>query len=303
MKVPPGPGRSTALVPADPGRTGGHRKDTFCGRPRAAPGLFAAAEGQPALTDFIPRLADPIVLVHGLRGFPFPVRRRRASREYFRGIRSALEASGNRVLVPDVTPTAGVETRAAELKAAIRAAVGGRPVHVIGHSLGGLDARFMISRLGMDRQVRSLTTVGTPHRGSALADWMLRRFGRVVRPVLRNAGVPDGAFFDLTTDACRRFNEAVPDAPGVRYSSVAGVCPRAWLGPEWRFPAWVVGRAEGPNDGAVSLASARWGERTDVWDGDHLNLVNWPNRLMRRAGEWHDRAADYGRLLARLPVR
>ena len=68
-------------------------------------------------------------------------------------------------------------------------------------------------------------------------------------PLFRRAGIPDDAFFDLTTDACRRFNERVPDAPGVRYCAIAGVCERPWLGAEWRFPARIVGRAEGSNDG------------------------------------------------------
>lgn len=250
--------------------------------------------------DPVPKRTVPVVLAHGLRGFPVPIHVRKRPREYFHGVRHALEASGHRVLVPTVPPTAGVESRAAVLKAAIRDAVGRCPVHVVGHSLGGLDARFMISRLGMDRQVLSLTTIGTPHRGTPFADWMVRRFARVVCPILQKAGVSDDAFFDLTTQACEAFNAAVPDAPSVRYFSVAGVCPRAWLGPGWRFPAWVVGKAEGPNDGIVSLASARWGERTDIWSCDHLNLVNRPNRRMRRAGAWQDRSADYAQILARL---
>ena len=54
------------------------------------------------------------------------------------------------------------------------------------------------------------------------------------------------------------------------------------------------------NDGIVSVASATWGERTEVWAGDHLNLVNYPNRRMRQAGEWTDRRERYGALLAHL---
>lgn len=248
----------------------------------------------------IPTLAAPVVLAHGLRGFDRVFARRRPGKECFPGIRRGLEAAGNRVLTARVSPTAGIAARAAQLKAFIRAEVGAAPVHLIGHSMGGLDARHMISRLGMDRQVLSLTTVGTPHRGTAFADWGVRRLARLVCPVFRAARVPSAAFFDLTTDACRRFNERVPDVPTVRYFAVAGVCERPWLGPEYRLPARIVGRSEGPNDGLVSVASATWGERTDVWAGDHLNLVNWPNRRMRRAGEWYDRTADYGRLLARL---
>ena len=69
---------------------------------------------------------------------------------------------------------------------------------------------------------------------------------------------------------------------------------------EWAVPYHIVGRAEGPNDGVVSVASATWGVRTNVWAGDHLNLVNWPNRKARRRGVWRDRAADYGRLVREL---
>ena len=247
-----------------------------------------------------PRLAAPVVLVHGLCGLDRLFRCRRPAQGHFPGIRTYLEAGGNTVLVPRVSPAAAVATRAAELKAYLDREVGRRPVHLIGHSQGGLDARYMISRLGMDDRVLSLTTVGTPHRGTAFADWGVARFARVLRPLLRSAGVPDDAFLDLTTDRCRRFNEDVPDAPGVRYAAVAGVCDRAWLGAEWAVPARIVGRAEGPNDGVVSVASATWGGRTDLWAGDHLNLVNWPNRKARRRGVWFDRAADYGRLLGDL---
>jgi triacylglycerol lipase len=171
---------------------------------------------------------------------------------------------------------------------------------MIGHSMGGLDARYLVARLGMEGRVLSVTTVGTPHRGTSFADWGWSRFSRVVVPLLRSVGIPYEAFIDLRTDSCRRFNEDVPDVPGVRYFAVAGVCERPWLGPEWLLPSCIVERLEGANDGVVSVASATWGEHTEVWAGDHLNLVNWPNRLARRRGVWQDRAPDYGRVLRRL---
>src|SRR5207247_792188 len=96
------------------------------------------------------------------------------------------------------------------------------PVHLIGHSLGGLDSRYLISCLGMAPRVLTLTTVGTPHRGSPFADWGVRRFAPLLRPVLDYFRVPCEAVFDLTVANSRRFNAAVPDVPGVRYFSVAG---------------------------------------------------------------------------------
>ena len=86
------------------------------------------------------------------------------------------------------------------------------------------------------------------------------------------------------------------------YRRLIEACHRhdALVGAEWAFPYRVVRRAEGPNDGVVSVASATWGEHTEVWPGDHLNLVNWPNRHARRRGFWEQLAPDYGRVARRL---
>ena len=243
--------------------------------------------------------SPPIVLVHGLCGISRLLGNRRPTKEYFPGVRSHLESLGHEVLMPRISPTAAITTRAVELKNAILERFGKRPVHLIGHSLGGLDSRYMISKLGMEEQVLSLTTVGTPHRGTTFADWALRRFAKFCQPFFRAAGIPDDAFFDLTVESCARFNEVTPDAPSVRYFSVAGVCEKPWLGAEWWLTSRIVGQAEGQNDGIVSLQSATWGESTDTWHADHLNLINWPNRIMKRAGEWQDLAAHYGHFVKR----
>ncbi|GAB2861338.1 alpha/beta fold hydrolase [Streptomyces deserti] len=43
---------------------------------------------------------------------------------------------------------------------------GSRQVDVVGHSLGGLIARYYVQRLGGDTRVRTLVTLGTPHSGT-----------------------------------------------------------------------------------------------------------------------------------------
>jgi triacylglycerol lipase len=241
-------------------------------------------------------------LVHGLCGFDRLYAFRRPMIDYFPGVREQLEAAGNRVFVARVSPTAGVARRAADLKRFLQREVPAGPVHLIGHSMGGLDARYMITRLGMADRVLSLTTIATPHRGSPFADWGVRRFSRLVKPLLQLANIPCEAFEDLTTESCRRFNEDVPDVPSVRYFSVAGCCERRYVGREWLLPYTIVEQAEGPNDGVVSVSSASWGEQTELWPGDHLNLVNWPNRLAVRHGEWGRLAPDYGRIVRRLAL-
>ncbi|MFI8301306.1 esterase/lipase family protein [Streptomyces nigra] len=42
-------------------------------------------------------------------------------------------------------------------------------VDVVGHSLGGLIARYYVQRLGGDTRVRTLVTLGTPHAGTKVA--------------------------------------------------------------------------------------------------------------------------------------
>jgi triacylglycerol lipase len=42
-------------------------------------------------------------------------------------------------------------------------------IHVIGHSLGGLIARYYVQRLGGDDRVHTLVTLGTPHSGTEIA--------------------------------------------------------------------------------------------------------------------------------------
>jgi pimeloyl-ACP methyl ester carboxylesterase len=48
-------------------------------------------------------------------------------------------------------------------------------VDIVAHSLGGTVARYYIERLGGDKYVQRLVTIGSPHRGTALA-----HFGRLI---------------------------------------------------------------------------------------------------------------------------
>src|SRR3954453_19971991 len=92
-----------------------------------------------------PRLQAPIVLAHGLFGFNQICLGRLTLAAYFRGIPEWLRASGNRVLVPKVPSIAGIGARAKRLGEQVAAAFDDEPVHLIGHSMGGLDARLLAS--------------------------------------------------------------------------------------------------------------------------------------------------------------
>ncbi len=248
----------------------------------------------------IPRLREPIVLVHGLMGFDEVRVAGYRVRSYFPGIEDALRAAGNRVVTARLSFTAGVAHRAAELRDFLHRELPGEPVHIFAHSMGGLDARYMISRLGAADRIRTLTTIGTPHRGTPFADWGVRHLRRFVQPVLDICGLPHQAFLDLTTEGCRAFNAEVPDVLAVRYFSIVGRCPLPWVNAYWLVPHEIVRRAEGANDGLVSVTSATWGEHTEVWECDHMSLVNWPNPQACALGLWRSRIRNYADHVRRL---
>jgi triacylglycerol lipase len=78
--------------------------------------------------------------------------------------------------------TSDIRRAAADLAVAVSTVQqrsGYERIHVIGHSLGGLIARYHVQRLGGHEQVQTLVTLGTPHQGTVLA-----RAGRLV-PLLR----------------------------------------------------------------------------------------------------------------------
>ena len=55
-------------------------------------------------------------------------------------------------------------------------------IHVVGHSLGGLIARYHVQKQGGDRRVDRLVTLGTPHQGSLWAHVLPTPLVRQLRP-------------------------------------------------------------------------------------------------------------------------
>jgi len=219
----------------------------------------------------------PIILHHGLFGFDeFRIGRFRYS--YFNGIDRAIEARGHPMIVSRVHPTTSIEMRAIELKHTIdkRLENSGDKVIIFAHSMGGLDARYMISRLDMAHRVAALVTISTPHRGSPYADWCLKNLGNRLGglKLSRLLQLDIQALQDLTTESCARFNETIRDAPEVRYFSISAA--RHWhLIPPWMLHAHkIVYDAEGENDGVVSVQSARWADHLATWPTDHLHAIN-----------------------------
>jgi len=221
------------------------------------------------------QLDAPIVLAHGLFGYDRIGVGRITITSYFRGIPEFLRLGGNRVILTRVPPIAGVKLRARALAEQIDRVCPGQAVHIIGHSMGGLDARQLLASPAWRGRILSLTTVGTPHLGSGLADWSRLRAGPVLR-LLRTMKINHHGFLDLTRRAANAVNRNGLRDHGVPCFCVAGdpalelVC---W--PLKRFHL-VLSGLEGPNDGLVSVESALgFGTPLPTWPVDHFRQLNW----------------------------
>jgi triacylglycerol lipase len=222
----------------------------------------------------------PIILHHGLMGFgdvsvgPVKI-------TYFRGIDRAITGRGHPLVVSRVHPTGSIELRARELKSNILRGLKQHDrekdrVLIIAHSMGGLDARHMITRLGMDDRVAALVTVCTPHRGSPYADWCLHNLGEKLggMRLMNLLGLDVRALSDLTLASCRQFNREVKNAAGVQYFSVSAARPWHRVPPFAVHAHKIVTDAEGDNDCLVSVKSSTWGEHLGVWPADHFHAIN-----------------------------
>ncbi|MGH3994856.1 MAG: esterase/lipase family protein, partial [Pseudonocardiaceae bacterium] len=106
-------------------------------------------------------VVTPVVLVHGYLGTAAPwaplVRRLHAE-----GVVNVFTLGYDSL-------STGVPQLAAELADQVATVSTQGHVHLVGHSLGGLVARYAVQRLGLDHVTRTVITVATPHRGSPLA--------------------------------------------------------------------------------------------------------------------------------------
>jgi triacylglycerol lipase len=241
----------------------------------------------------------PILLAHGIcpfhRMIPLSPARDNAEDDrfhYFRKIRSTLISNGFLAFHSRVSWASSIEKRASDLQNEILRITDGFSrwpgVHIIGHSMGGLDARFMIYRYRMERRVVSLTTIGTPHLGTAYADWGLKRFGMLI-DMARPLCLDLAGFRDLTRDQCQRLNRRLADFEdnnGVRYQTVAGVQPIERIFWPMRFSYRIITKEEGENDGLVSLRSAMWKKEYFLFKmgADHINQIGWWDRSKVAAG-------------------
>ena len=224
----------------------------------------------------------PILLIHGagFRDLKWPL--------YWGRIPTVLSAGGAVLYYGKQDCWATVEDNAKALKSRIRDILEeteSEKINIIAHSKGGLEARMVASSLGMGKTIASITTIGTPHRGSKTIDRIIKApdslFNIASFAVDNWIGLigdtkPDfyAVCKSFTTEYAERFNLDNPDAPDVFYQSYAGVmkCPRSDI--NLSTANIIVKMIEGDNDGLVTVDSARWGQRCILLKGNTVRGVS-----------------------------
>jgi triacylglycerol lipase len=188
--------------------------------------------------------------------------------------------------VPGISAFDSIVARAAQLQKQLDTFPG--PLVLLGHSQGGLDARWLVSRLGYASRVRAVVTIATPHHGSPVADVALGLApGPVQEAVDAIVGVLgwslEGAR-EVTVQYMEHvFNAATPNAPGVTYWSVSGRAAPFGIGSGngWLhsplLATWTFLDADtGASDGMVPEKSAHWGKFLGSIPADHMGEVGQP---------------------------
>ncbi|MEN8120324.1 MAG: alpha/beta fold hydrolase [Bacteroidota bacterium] len=232
----------------------------------------------------------PILLVHGIAyrdDIPFL--------KYWSRIPKKLEKQGATVYLAHQDAFNSHIENALQVKERINEVLektGSEKVNIIAHSKGGIESRYVITKLGMADKVASLTTLATPHRGSALADTIFAFLERrnfvdqsvkLIRKYARFIGDKEPNIFlagkNLTVEYMAHFNQSVPNMPIVYYQSYGGVVTE-------NYPAWhiriqhkLMDKAEGKNDCIVSKDSYQWGNfkgvatSNDDFGVSHFDIV------------------------------
>jgi triacylglycerol lipase len=188
-----------------------------------------------------------IVLAHGFDASD-------SNRWSFKGVAEALERDGHTVHAARVQPYRGVADRAQALakhvdlarkECAKKAGCDASKVHLLAHSMGGLDSRYLVAKLSdpegtpYAKLVASVTMISTPNRGTAIADEILAITPNFADPAVNAlAGLWARSFTErdlaegsdvraalvgISEKNAPSFDDDVKDAPGVYYQSWAGI--------------------------------------------------------------------------------
>ena len=222
----------------------------------------------------------PIVLSHGMGA-----QANNLGIGYWYNIPSALQKDGAKVYISNQIALESSAVRGAQLKTfvlQVLAATGASKVNIIGHSQGGLDARYMISNLGMASKVASLTTMSSPHRGSAVASvilnlnadlggWIAAMADTLYVWLFGGKQNIMGEQMLVPAYMINTFNPNTPNISGVMYQSWTASMTVTNINDILVAPTYaILLYYEGSNDCLVSTTSGQWGNFRGVISGSSI---------------------------------
>jgi triacylglycerol lipase len=231
----------------------------------------------------------PLVLVHGV-GF-----RDLKYINYWGRIPKELIRNGATVYYGNQEAWGTVEYNAEDIKEKVFQVLketGAEKVNIIAHSKGGLDTRYMISKLDMGDYVASATMISSPHRGCKFVDTACHIPDKIYKAIsnffdnrYRFLGDKNPDFYtasrQFSTHHSKKFNEEIKDVENVYYQSYASVVTNVFSDYVVSIPYILVKLTEGENDGLVAVNSAKWGDfkgilktknRRGISHGDIIDL-------------------------------
>jgi len=253
----------------------------------------------------------PVLMVHGIFFRDWQLF------GYWGRIPASLEKNGARVFYANQQSAQSIENSAEEIKESILKIVretGAEKVNIIAHSKGGLDSRYAVSRLGMDKYVATLTTVNTPHKGCDMVDFLLAKLPeKTVNSIEKRYNSifsalgdksPDfiSGVKDLSAEKAKSYDEKMPDSPDVSYRSFMSVMKKACsAGFPLNIGYMLIKRLNGANDGLVWERSAEHGQyklidAPDVRGISHGDVID----LFRENIDGYDVREFYVRIVSEL---
>ena len=219
-----------------------------------------------------------------------------------------LRSHGIQAYAPNIVPYATIEVRAGawgKVIAKLLKQLPEKKIHIVAHSMAGLDIRYALHRLQFHDNVASLITFCSPHHGSPLADLAMKApefFQKIfisISNYLGSKSYPDvhsdarGALLQLSPEhVIHKFNKTCPvteTVPLYSITSSCGVGTSTPIGKALKTFNRYIYDIEGENDGFVSRKSAAFGEvlfHTDLSHHEQIRLVLGKNGEERWKNTW-----------------
>lgn len=228
----------------------------------------------------------PLFFVHGM-GF------RDGKICYWGRIPKILEKHGSSVYFGFQDANASIEENAAVLKNSLKKILdetGAEKVNIIAHSKGGIDSRYMISTLGMAKNVATLTTISSPHNGSAAMDKLMKlpksllKIGCWITDIIKKLegdSNPDTyrCLEQVTASYMTEFNKNNPDSESVYYRSYSFVMKNFLSDIIMSVPYIAVKVLDGKSDGLLTPNEAKWGDFRGIYTGTGRRGISHPDEV------------------------